>query len=51
LAIGKRMRRARLTHNPSEAGEKGVYGATEHRGKFEVWLTIDRIELSEGDRE
>jgi hypothetical protein len=44
LAIEKRMRRAGLTHNPSEAGEEGVYGAMGHRGKFEIQFTIDRIE-------
>jgi hypothetical protein len=49
LAIEKRVRRARFTHNPSEAVGEVVYGATGHRGKFEVEFTIDRIELSEED--
>jgi hypothetical protein len=50
LAIEKRMRRARFTHNPSEAGEEGG-GTTGHRGRFKVEFTIDRIDLSEGDGE
>jgi hypothetical protein len=49
LAVEKRMRRARFTHNPSEDVREVVYSATGHRGGFEVEFTIDRIELAEDD--